>query len=356
MKKTKSTNAKYCGTSKNKVLCIGSMGKDVFFPVSSGMVMESGDEQGKTKQFCFRYGGKVHVEDRFSALGGCACNVSIGLSRLGIDVSAFGNVGDDYDGKWIKKILDDEHVNIKNINTVQKGDTDMSVIIVDSNVGERTIFVNRDVGEKMVLKTEDVGGFDWCFVGSLYGEHIESNMKVIHDALLQTNLKLVYNPGGKNIKQDENIVLDLIHHASLVFVNKMEAREIVSKFDLSYTEEELSDEQYLLATIKEHMQDETGVVVVTDGRLGAWAYDGKNTYHTDTIDKPVHDATGAGDAFASGFFAGILYKLPLDKCIQWGSVNGDAVVDYYGAQKGLQTCGIIQERTELFVVENKKKK
>jgi len=340
---------------QKKVLCIGSMGKDIFFPVTSGIVVESEKEQNEVKQFCFRYGGKVHVENRFNAPGGCACNVSIGLARLGIDVSALGNIGDDYDGEWIRKTLDSESVNTKKINVVQKGNTDISVIIVDANVGERTIFVNRDVGEKLVIRAKDVSDFDWCFVGSLYGADIENNMKVIHDILAQKKLKLVYNPGGKNIKQDENVVLDLIHHASIVFVNKSEAREIVSKFDLSYTEEELLDEQYLLTTIKEHMQDDEAIVALTDGRRGAWVYDGKNTYHTNTIDKPVHDATGAGDAFASGFFAGVLYELSLDKCIQWGSVNGDSVVDYYGAQKGLQTCGIIQDRTKLFDVENKKK-
>lgn len=339
---------------QKKVLCIGSMGKDIFFPVTSGVVVNSEKEQGEVKQFCFRYGGKVHVEDRFSALGGCACNVSIGLARLGIDVSVFGNIGDDHDGEWIRKTLDSERVNTKKINVVQKGNTDISVIIVDANAGERTIFVNRDVGEKLVIKESDVSEFDWCFVGSLYGEKIKSNMQVIHNILSSTKLKLAYNPGGKNIAQDEDVVLDLIHHASIVFVNKSEAREIVSKFDLPYTEEDLSDEQYLLETLKEHMQDDEGIVVVTDGRLGAWVYDGENTYHTNTIDKPVHDATGAGDAFASGFFAAILYKLSLDKCIVWGSVNSDSVIDYYGAQKGLQTCGIIQDRTELFVVENKK--
>ncbi len=343
-------------TPQKKVLCIGSMGKDIFFPVTSGAVINSKEGEDEIKQFCFRYGGKVHVENRFSALGGCACNVSIGLARLGIDVTAFGNIGDDHDGEWIRKILGSEHVDVSKINVIQKSNSDMSVIIVDANTGERTIFVNRDVGEKLVIKTDDISGFDWCFVGSLYGKDIKKNMQVIHDALSNTKLKLAYNPGGKNIKQDEDVVLDLIHHASIVFVNKTEAREIVSKFNLAYTEKELSNEQHLLATLRKHMQDPEAIVVVTDGRRGAWVYNDNNVYHTNTLDKPVHDATGAGDAFASGFFAAVLYGLSLDKCIGWGSVNGDSVVDYYGAQKGLQTCGIIQSRTKLFVVENKKNK
>ncbi len=356
MKNTKSIITKYCGISKSRVLCIGSMGKDIFLPVTSGAVVDSDMEQSKVKQFCFRYGGKIHVKDRFNAPGGCACNVSIGLSRLGIDVSSLGNIGDDYDGEWIRKILDSEHVNTRKINVKQGKNSDISVVVVDANEGERTIFVNRDVGEELIIKKQDLDDFDWCFVGSLYGENIRDNVQIIHDKLLNTKLKLVYNPGGKNIKQDVDIVLDLIHHANIIFVNKSEAREIVSKFNLSYTKEEFSDERYLLTILREHMQNDNGIVVVTDGRRGAWVCDGKNMYHTKTINKPVCDATGAGDAFASGFFAAVLYRLPLKKCIVWGSINGDSVVDYYGAQKGLQTCGTIQDRMGLFVVENKKNK
>lgn len=339
--------------SKQKVICIGSTGKDIFLPVSSGTVIDSDEKSNPEKKFCFDYGGKVHVEDRFTALGGCACNISVGLARLDIDVSALGNVGDDSDGKWITTTLVDEGVDVKKVQNVDNN-TDLSVIIVDTNTGERTIFVNRDVGEDLKISSVDIDGFDWCFVGSLYGDAINDNMKVIHEALLKKSIKLAYNPGGKNIIQDKNVVLDLLHHATIVFVNKSEAREIVSKFDLSYNKDNLADEKYLLTIIREHMQVDDGIVILTDGRRGAWVYSGKNVYHTEIIDKQVHDATGAGDAFASGLLAGVLHDLPIEQCVGWGSVNSDAVIDYYGAQKGLKNIAEIKEKINLFEVESKK--
>ncbi|MEA3322775.1 MAG: carbohydrate kinase family protein, partial [Patescibacteria group bacterium] len=238
--------------SKQKVLCIGSMGKDVFFPIASGNVVNVDTKMKNEKQLCFGYGTKVHIEDRFNALGGCACNVSIGLSRLGIDVHALGNVGKDCDRRWIVTTLEQESVDIAKVRTIEDANTDLSIIIVDTNTGERTIFVNRDVGESLVVHARDIKGFDWCFVGSLYGDDIEKNMKVIHDAIVNDGLKLVYNPGGKNISQDKDVVLDLIHHAHMIFVNKSEAREIVSKFDLLYNEKDLSNEEYLMSVLKEH--------------------------------------------------------------------------------------------------------
>ncbi len=339
---------------KQKVLCVGSMGKDIFLPVSSASVVNKDKQTAQNKQLCFGYGTKVHIEDRFSALGGCACNVSIGLSRLGIEVTAFGNVGEDFDKDWIVSEMTREGVDVGGIQTIKKAKTDLSIIIVDTHTGERTIFVNRDVGEQLIIKSEDVVGFDWCFVGSLYGSDIKNNMRAIHDAIANSGMQLVYNPGGKNINQDEEIVLDLIHHASLLFVNKEEAQKIVSKFDLLYNEEELQSEEYLMSILKKHMQAESAKVVLTDGLRGAWGYDGQRIYHTKTIDKSVQDTTGAGDAFASGFFAATLYNLTMKQRMQWGSINGDAVVDCYGAQKGLKKYDTIEDNTDKFPVESKK--
>lgn len=335
------------GNPQAKVLCIGSMGKDIFFPTAKGDVI---DADGK-KKICFGYGDKVHVEDRFAALGGCACNVSTGLSRLGISSAALGNVGNDADGQWIIDMLKSDGVDVGQIHEISDAKTDISVIIVDASAGERTIFVNRDVGERLTLKDQDIQGYDWCFVGSLYGDAVQDNMRVLHDAVVRGEIKIAYNPGGRNIAHDEDVVVDLVHHAEIVFVNKSEARDIVAKFNLDTKDGEIDDEHFLSGKLQEHMKSDSSTVIVTDGRRGAWVRDGENVYHTDTIDKPVYDATGAGDAFASGFLAGVLHGRTAEESTQWGSANGDAVIDHYGAQKGLLLYDTIEGRLEDFEIK-----
>ena len=337
--------------SQEKVLCIGSMGKDIFFPVDTGTVIETVENSHIEKQFCFGYGSKVHINDRYVALGGCACNVSIGLSRLGIKSYALGNTGTDVDGQWITNTLKGEGVNVSAIRAITNAKTDISVILVDTHAGERTIFVNRDIGEDLVLTEGDFLKKDWCFIGSLYGDAIEDNMRVLHNVIMKGNVKLAYNPGAHNIAQNEQVVLDLIHHAHVVFVNKVEARDIIKYFDLDLQEADLANEKVLVSTLLAHMQKEDGIVVVTDGRRGAWSGSGDEIYHVSTIDKSVNDSTGAGDAFASGFLAGLLRGKTIDVCAQWGSANGDAVVDYYGAQEGLLAYGTIESKTQMFEVK-----
>lgn len=330
------------------VLCIGSMGKDVFFPLTDSSVDAS---LGSVRRFCFVCGDKVHVEDRFNALGGCACNVSIGLVRLGIEAVALGNVGTDDEGRWIVEVLRKEHVEDEKVCMVTDANTDLSMILVDPRTGERTIFVNRDVGESLLIRREDLVSAAWCFVGSLYGKYIHDNMHIIHDAIGKNEVKLIYNPGGHNIINDDSIVLDLVHHAQIVFVNKSEAQAIVEKFSLPHTTEKISDERYLLDVLHQHMKNAEGIIVITDGRRGAWTRDDNgDILHTDTVDKVARDTTGAGDAFASGFIAAVMHGRSRSECMQWGAANSDAVIDQYGAQDGLLTYDIIKERSQNFDV------
>ncbi|MFZ1987050.1 MAG: carbohydrate kinase family protein, partial [Desulfatitalea sp.] len=101
---------------KQKVICVGSMGKDIFFPLDPTVLPHYAEHStDDVRSFSFFYGDKVHIEDRYNALGGCACNVSVGLARLGIAVSACGNIGDDAEGMWISHELQKERVNTKRV-------------------------------------------------------------------------------------------------------------------------------------------------------------------------------------------------------------------------------------------------
>ncbi len=326
------------------------MGKDIFFPLSSCDASDVAQEV-ISSHFVFPFGSKIHVEDRFSAPGGCASNVSVGLARLDIDASISGFVGDDADGKWIVRELQTDHVNIKNVVSITNAKTDLSVVLVDENVGERVILVNRDVGEQYALSENIFNGYEWCFVGSLYGHAISENMRTLHHVLMKQKVNLVYNPGGKNIRDDAQVVLDLVHHAQVVFVNKDEALQIIALLDFLLQEKETCDEAQIISLIRSHMMCDDAVVVLTDGTNGAWVGDGSCVYHTDTIDKQIKDTTGAGDAFASGFLASLLHGNDLKMCVQWGSANSDAVIDCYGAQEGLLKCDIIKERLKYFPVK-----
>lgn len=316
----------------DRIICIGSAGKDIFLPTAEAVIIDTPEDTYSQQKLCFELGGKHHIEDRFESPGGCATNVSVGVARLGLAVSTYSCVGYDSDGDWIMGELTKNGVSCEKIIQLADMRTDLSAIIVDKNSGERTIFANRDVGEHLEICEDDISEYAWIFVGSLYGDY-HVHAKKIQKIVTEKSLSFIFNPGQHNIKENTQEVFSLITCATMLFVNKDEAIEIVANAKSMYNEDTLTDEEQLIDALREIGAK---VVVLTDGKRGAWAADESGQYYTkphSTTD--ACDTTGAGDAFSSGFIAAYLYERPLKECLAWGSINATGVVGYYGAHKGL---------------------
>jgi ribokinase len=80
-------------------------------------------------------------------------------------------------------------------------------------------------------------------------------------------------------------------------------------------------------------------VIITDGRNGAYAYDGTEMYKIPMYpdDREPKERTGAGDAFASTVTAALALGKSFKDALLWGPINSMAVVQEIGAQKGLLT-------------------
>jgi ribokinase len=84
------------------------------------------------------------------------------------------------------------------------------------------------------------------------------------------------------------------------------------------------------------------VSVITDGERGGRVnVEGKVSVFEGIKVKKVVDTTGAGDAFASGMVAGVLYGKTYEQAVKWGVKNATNVLKYIGAKKGLLTLGEI---------------
>src|SRR5258708_34001967 len=75
------------------ILCVGDALIDIFLFLTHPD--EHYHESDHGKEFCFSLGAKIPVNDAQFYLGGDACNVSVGLSRLGLQTALVGETGDD---------------------------------------------------------------------------------------------------------------------------------------------------------------------------------------------------------------------------------------------------------------------
>ncbi len=317
-----------------KVICVGSSSKDIFFPTDGGIVSDTPEDLLSQRKITFELGAKYQAENRYEALGGCAANAASGMAKLGLDVSCYSKIGGDPLGEWIIKELKDKNV-LTDLMQVEQGiSSDLSAIVVDKKSGDRVIFFNRDANEKLKITPENLEGADWLFVSALNGnekesweDNLEKILKICSD-----KLKLAFNPGPENIKNNPQKIREAIKHCKVLIVNKDEAIEIISTGNIRLTTDNLNDEKFL---IKELKKCEAEIAVVTDGKRGAWSCDEKNIFYAEATGNNPVETTGAGDAFSSGFLAAHVKGKNLEECLKWGIANSGNSVKFYGAIAGL---------------------
>ncbi len=314
----------------SRVICVGSVAKDVFFPTAGGEFLDTPEDLTAQKKVAFEVGAKYQVEDRFESLGGVAANTSVGLARLGVSVSCYGAIGADDIGAWIRREFEREGVDANLLEEYQKVKSDLSAILVFARDGERTIFYNRDSAERLRVDASKFEDVSWVMMSALNGTW-EENMRQVIAGSKNAGAKLAVNPGQKNMKDNPLSVLEAVGQADILLLNKDEAVELVSH--LSYDTALLNDESFLIRALFKHGAKK---IAMTDGIRGAWGYDGTEFLHvvSKRIEKSV-DATGAGDAFGSAFLAAGISGKSLAESLQWGSVNSAHVVRHYGAIDGL---------------------
>ena len=77
------------------------------------------------------------------------------------------------------------------------------------------------------------------------------------------------------------------------------------------------------------------IAVVTDKNKMIYASDGIKKYSLKPNKIKVIERTGAGDAFAAGFVAGVMANRPIQKCLELGLKEGESVIQYFGAKNKL---------------------
>lgn len=314
-----------------KVLTIGSVCQDVFFPTPEGVLLETPDDVLSQKKLAFELGAKFPIDKRYESLGGNSINVAVGLSKLGIDVSACSTIGDDMLGKWIAKELEKNKIGSELVRVENNCKSDFSAIVVDQKTADRIIFTSHVASGKLQIDAAKIGSPHWIFLGDLSGPWQENINKVISLAK-EKKIRLAFNPRQKTIHDDVAKIIEIISHCELLFLNKDEAMEIVSGVGEITVRELLENEEYLLK-ILHRLGAKT--VVITDGARGAWGLRDAEILHAEAVMQKAVDTTGAGDAFTSGFFAAFILNNTLSTCLQWGIANSSASVKEYGGQKGL---------------------
>lgn len=312
------------------VITIGSAVLDIFMRSDKFQVVKSDDISGGIA-LCGVYGGKMEIEEVTIVSGGGATNTAVSLARKDLKVAVIAEMGNDPQSLLVHRDLEDAQVDTRFLVQEQNETTAVSVVLIAED-GGRSIMVHR--GAAAMLTKHDIPLSDletrWLHISSLGGNiHL---LKTLLDWAKSKGIRVSLNPGMKEIEQKDKL-LPLLSSVEILFLNREEARAL---WGIDYRDDSLWKSHQTLPGAY--------ITILTDGARGGKVMIGNKVSFFEGVKvKKVVDTTGAGDAFASGVVAGVMYGKTYEQAIEWGIKNATAVLHHVGAKKGLLTLGEINK-------------
>lgn len=282
--------------------------------------------KGKTKgTVCFPLGTKINIKNAYFTHGGGACNVAIGLVNFGLKVAVIARIGNDHSGRAILERLREKKIDTQFVQIDKKLHTGVSAIIQPKG-GERTIFTFRGANDKLQITNRKLPKTNWIYLASLSGDWKKILDKIFNLKAKTPNLKIAWNPGILQLKVGKEKLKKFLRKADVLILNKTESALLTGK-----------NEKNVLELLKSLFKLGPKIVVITCGKDGAYVMDKNEILYQPAEKVKRVDTTGAGDAFSSGFLAGLVLFNNLKKALKLGIYNSAAVLTQVGAQNGLLT-------------------
>ncbi len=267
-------------------------------------------------------GSKVEIDRLSFEVGGGAINSAITFARNNHEAIVFSNIARDSAGQAILKTLNREGIDNSFIKFLDHKTTGTSIILLDSKSGERTILSCRGASNKfdnLEIDDLDFVSPDWLYITTLRGDY--ETLEKLFEKAKKLGSKIMFNPGKGELENSKRL-LKLLKNVDILLVNKSEAAEIVPGV--------------LLEELLYHLRDYTETIIITDGSMGGIAGNSKETYRFGIYeDIKMRDATGAGDAFGSGFLASLAAGKSFKDSLIFASANSTSVVQQIGASRGI---------------------
>ena len=328
------------------VIAIGSATIDVFLQTDKRYVRNNQIKGNHVEEYCFPVGTKLLVRNLEFSTGGGGTNTAVAFSRLGLKTAYLGKLGNDNPAKVVLDALKAEKVdtslvviekeakkNPKNSNTenlkIQKNSkkTGYSTII-DADGEDRTIFAFKGANDNLLfneLNLKKIKQTRWIYLGSMMGKSLLTAEKIAEFAR-KNCICLAFNTSTYLAKKGLSYLKNILRCTTLFVLNKEEAELLTGKKEVT-------------AQLKALHKIGIKYIAITDGNNPAHACDGEKIYTVYPRKVMVKETTGAGDAFAATFVAGIL-KLKnsttgesnVKAALEIALANSESVITHYGAK------------------------
>ena len=283
--------------------------------------------------------GRLATTERVEfTIGGCAANVAVDMTKLGLRIGISGRVGDDVFGREVRDLLVAAKVDCSGLVFSQTAPSSTTFVLNVQGedrrfihcIGANTEYDGTTLTDEQIRSAKSlyVGGFG--LFPALSPEKVNRMFRVAREAGVITILDVVLPDHGDFLAWIEAV----LPWTDYFFPNNDEAALL------------LRGEADPKIQVQRFRAMGANTVVITCGSHGAiFASPDKQLKSEIYRVEPV-DATGTGDAFVSGFVFGLLRSESAERCLQLGTAMGASCVRSMGA-----TTGVFNARELLDYVE-----
>jgi ribokinase len=343
-----------------KILVFGSLMMDTIIVIPEHDVERMSLQNATVSYLLLEQGKKVDVEHISSHIGGGAANVAVAMARMGFKADVLAVTGQDQNAIKIVKHLTTEKVGTDNIKQSAKEKSGTSVL-VSSHDHNAAIFTYRGANgmlSRKQISDVDFKQYDLVYIAPLSNQSADQFSYIV-DCAHEANCKIASNPGIRQLRlKREQITVSLAKIETLM-INKLEATSLVSwiytQINVADLEKDAAKYSVKINKIKstDIFLEDNGLrlslnsfclfmhqqglskILLTDGRKGAYLFDGLRFYYQKALPVRSKGSAGAGDAFNATFTALSALNWPVDKALNCAARNASSVVSYIDTQSGL---------------------
>lgn len=256
--------------------------------------------------------------------GGKGANQAVAMARLGADVSMFGAVGDDDNGRQLLAALKNEGIDVSSVAVKAEAPTGLAIITVSEN-------------DNVIIFIKGANGLvDREYIDSIADQLTDKDLVVLqHEIPLDTvhyavsfcyekGIPVVLNPAPA-----ADVPKEVVDKISYLTPNEHEAALIFGK-DM---------------TIEEMLTENKGKLIITRGSEGVSTCLEDGTILTvPPIKVNIVDTTGAGDTLNGAFSVRIAAGDSIEEALRYANTAAGLSIEKFGAQGGMPTAAEVDER------------
>lgn len=309
------------------VLGIGNAIVDILAHTDDRFLVREGLEKGAMALVDAKRAGELYdkIVPAVECSGGSAANTIAGLASLGARGAFIGKVCDDQLGRVFRHDIRAVGVSFETPAAADGPPTATSLVLVSPDA-ERTM--QTYLGACVELGPEDIHEDQISAAAVTYLEGYLWDPPVAQTAFLKAADMAHCNDRKVSLSLSDPFCVDrhrtdfvdlVSNHVDILFANE---EEIIALY-------RTEDFDTALQAVRGHCE----VVALTRGAKGSVVLAGDEIYIVSA--KPVDqlvDTTGAGDAYAAGFFFGMSQNNDLARCAHIGNIAAAEVIQHIGAR------------------------